>query len=292
LETKRRFYVLAHAQQLLELTKTSEELARGIVDNIEVRIGKGAALQSELLLAQLEVQRSQLMLAEARQEVTAAQVDLAVLWGADQDGITVDVGPEPELADLLRRVSSLKTEIDSTRVLIGLGRQSAVLRAERSLAGAEARPSITLSGGYKRIEANNSNSLIYGVSLPLPFFNRNQGTLESLEAELRSLDYETERARLETASGIRSVTAKLQQLVERHENLDSLLLPTSEEAYSILQSAYGAGRIPYTQLLEAQRSLNELHFEHNDMLLEIQEQVITLEAYTGITLRTDKENSK
>ena len=289
LDTKRRFYTLVHAQQRLVLSTTSEELARDVVENIKLRITKGAALQSEILLAKLEVQRAQLILEEAQQEVMSAQVDLAALWNAATTEISVDADPEPELTGILGRVSSLETEIDSTRTIIGLDRQSAILRAKKSLAGAEARPSVTLSGGYKRLEANNSNSLIFGVSLPLPFFNRNQGTRESLEAELRSLDYEIDRARLETVSGLRSNSLKLEQLVKRHYDLDSLLLPTVEEAYKTLQSAYKAGRVPYTQLLEAQRSLNELHFEHNNMLLEIHEQIITLEALTGVTLRIDKE---
>jgi len=289
LDTKWRFYTLVHAQQRLVLSATSEELARDVVENIELRITKGAALQSEILLAKLEVQRAQLILEEAQQEVMSAQVDLAALWNAATTEVRVDADPEPELTGILGRVSSLQAEIDSTRTLIGLDRQSAILRAKKSLAGAEARPSVTLSGGYKRLEANNSNSLIFGVSLPLPFFNRNQGTRESLEAELRSLDYEIDRARLETVSGLRSNSLKLEQLVKRHYDLDSLLLPTVEEAYKTLQSAYKAGRVPYTQLLEAQRSLNELHFEHNNMLLEIHEQIITLEALTGVTLRIDKE---
>ena len=289
LDTKRRFYTLVHAQQRLVLSATSEELARDVVENIELRITKGAALQSEILLAKLEVQRAQLILEEAQQKVMSAQVDLAALWNAATTEVRVDADPEPELTGILGRVSLLQAEIDSTRTVIGLDRQSAILRAEQSLAGAEARPSITLSGGYKRLEANNSNSLILGVSLPLPFFNRNQGTRESLEAELRSLDYEIDRARLETISGLRSNSLKLEQLVKRHYDLDSLLLPTAEETYKTLQSAYKAGRVPYTQLLEAQRSLNELHFEHNNMLLEIHEQIITLEALTGVTLRIDKE---
>jgi len=298
LDTKWRFYTLVHAQQRLVLSATSEELARDVVENIELRITKGAALQSEIielritkgaalqseiLLAKLEVQRAQLILEEAQQEVMSAQVDLAALWNAATTEVRVDADPEPELTGILGRVSSLQAEIDSTRTLIGLDRQSAILRAKKSLAGAEARPSVTLSGGDKR------PSLILGVSLPLPFFNRNQGTRESLEAELRSLDYEIDRARLETISGLRSNSLKLEQLVKRHYDLDSLLLPTAEEAYKTLQSAYKAGRVPYTQLLEVQRSLNELHFEHNNMLLEIHEQIITLEALTGVTLRIDKE---
>ncbi len=289
LETKRRFYVLVHAQQRLALSETSVALAQGIVENINFRIEKGAALQSELLLAQLEKQRAQMMLQEAHQEVAAARVALAALWRGNPNGFTVSAKPEPNLSDVLGKLGRLEAGIDSTRDLLLLERQLALLRAEHSLAVAESRPTITLNGGYRRLEATNSNSLLFGVSLPLPLFNRNQGTRMSLAAQAQSLSYEKERARLEADASLKSGITKLHQLVQRHTTLDTLLLPTAEEAYHTFQKAYQAGRIPYVQLLEAERALNELRFEHNDMLLEIYEQTIALESLTGVTLRLGKE---
>ena len=54
LEVKQRFYSLAHAQQQVILSQTALELANDIVKNITFRLDRGAALQSELLLAELE----------------------------------------------------------------------------------------------------------------------------------------------------------------------------------------------------------------------------------------------
>jgi len=289
LETKRRFYTLALAQKRLVLTLTSVDLARGIVENINFRIENGAALQSELLLAQLEEQRAQLMLEQVRQEVRVAQVGLAALWRGDPKETEVYADAEPELTNVMSKVSSLETWIDSTRGMLPLQRQVAVFRAEQSLAEVEARPTITFSGGYKHLEANKSNTLLFGVSLPLPLFNRNQGTLETLQARRRSLDYQIEQERLNATAAIKTKSIQLRQLVHRHDTLDSLLLPTAEQAHETLMQAYESGRIPYIQLLEAERSLNELRFEHNDMLLAIHEQIIALEGLTGVTLRIDVE---
>ncbi len=289
LETKRRFYFLAYTQKQLDLSLTSVELAKSIVENITYRIGKGAALESELLLAKLEAQQTQLQLEESRQEVAAAQVSLAALWRGTTSDITVSINSEPQLSSVLDKIASLSTKVDSTRNVLQLYRQSEILRAEHSLAAAQARPSLIVSGGYKRIEANNSNSFVLGVSLPLPFFNRNQGSIQSIKARLRSLDYELQRSRLESDARIQEGIINLRRSIQRHTTLDSLLLPTATEAYHTLQSAYKTGRIPYTQLLEAERTLNRLRFEHNDMLLEIHYQIIDLESITGLTLRIDKE---
>jgi cobalt-zinc-cadmium efflux system outer membrane protein len=178
----------------------------------------------------------------------------------------------------------LEVRLDSSRSLIQLNREATLLRAERSLAASEAHPSITLSGGMKRLDATNSNSFLFGLSVPLPFFNRNQGTRDRLTRELHALDYDIERVRQETRAKLRSRVLRAKQLVQRHNQLDSRLLPTAEDAYTTLRDAYEAGRVPYTQLLEAERSLNELRFEHNDMLLDIHLQIMAIEKLTGVTL--------
>ena len=126
--------------------------------------------------------------------------------------------------------------------------------------------------------------------MPLPLFNRNQGTRDKLDARLRSLDFQIDRERLQSAAGIGSQTSLLRQLVRRHDALDSLLLPTAQDAFEQLRQAYEAGRLPYTQLLEARRILYELTLEHNDLLLAIHEQTISLESLAGVPLRIDKEN--
>ncbi|RJP70476.1 MAG: TolC family protein [Candidatus Abyssobacteria bacterium SURF_17] len=289
LETKARFYALFHAQQQLELASRSVELAGEIVDNTKFRIENGAALQSELLLADLEYQRAQVALEQAQQEVSSTSAVLTALWGDSSVSVAVSANIEPDFQNALNSVASLEFVSDSVRSLLQLHQETAILRAEASLAAAEARPPISLSGGFKHLEGTNSNSLLFGVSLPIPLFNRNQGTRKLLASEIRALELTTKQTRVETRADLRSQVLRLRQLVQRHDRLDSLLLPTAENAYSMLQDAYKAGRVPYTQLLEAERSLNELRFEHNDMLLQIHDQVIAIERVTGIPIRIDKE---
>ena len=123
--------------------------------------------------------------------------------------------------------------------------------------------------------------------MPLPFLNRNQGIRKNLEARLRSLTYRIDRERLDAVAGIQSNSIRLHLLIYSHDILDSLLLPTAQKAYETLQQAYESGRVPFTQLLEAGRSLNELRLEHNDLLLSICEQIIEIESLTGFIIRID-----
>ena len=73
LEVKARFFALVHAQRQYILADSSVFLAGGVAQNIAYRMDKGAALQSELLLARLELQRAQLTREESRQDLETAQ---------------------------------------------------------------------------------------------------------------------------------------------------------------------------------------------------------------------------
>lgn len=289
LDVKNRFYALAHAQRQIVLAESSVDLARDIQQNIMFRLKKGAALQSELLLARLELQRSELARDAAKQKLVARQAELRALWNSESEEVTVTASEEPDLHWTDARTAELARNTDSSRSALKLEHQAQRTWATRALAVADGRPGITLSGGYKRLQNPGSNTFVFGLSFPLPLFNRNQGTRASLDAELLSITYKMDRARVETAAAIHAGGAMLTQLINQHTAIDARLLPTAEEAYETLQQAYKAGRLPYTNLLEAERSLMEIRFEHNDVLLDIFNQVIALERITGITLQNDFE---
>jgi cobalt-zinc-cadmium efflux system outer membrane protein len=287
--TKRRFYALAHAQKEVHLYSDAVELAEEIAENIDYRLDKGAALQSELILAQLNLERTKLGLEEAMQDVKALEAELVSLWKSRTSGIRVLSAPEPDFKQVVDKLDMLLNMIDTSRQILQMKSELKILGAEKAKVIADARPTVTLSAGIKRLEADNSNSLLFGLSLPLPLLNRSQGIRESLDARQRSLEYDIEQGRIDAVSRIQSHTIQLKKLIDKHAVLDSKLLPRAEAAYRTLQDDYEAGRVPYTQLLEAERALNELNFEHNDMLLAIQEQIIVLESLTGVVMITEKE---
>ena len=264
-------------------------MAEEVVENTEYRMDKGAALQSELILSRLNERRTRLALDQARQDVDALEATLVSLWMARPSGLRVFTEAEPDFTGAVEKLDLLSNRIDSSRQIVQMHNELKVIGAERARAIAGARPTITLSGGVKRLEADNSKTFLLGLSLPIPLFNRNQGMRESLDAQLRSLEYDIERGKTEAYSKIHSNSIRLKMLIDKHAVLDSLLLPTAAEAYRMLQDAYEAGKVPYTQLLEAERALNDLNFEHNDMLLAIQEQIMTLERLTGVVMNTEKE---
>lgn len=289
LEVKKRFYALAHAQEQVYLSQNSLELAQTIFENIKSRLEQGAALQSELLLAELESQKSKLELLQAKQNVDALEYNLVALWNGEKSGVLIQSNKEPDIKLIQSKIEKLSADIETTREVVLLKNDLKILKAEKIAAIKEGKPALTLSGGFKRFEVDNSKSFLFGVSMPLPFFNKNQGERQRISSEIQALELEIENERLKTKAELQASIVYLNQLIERHSTLDSILLPTSQKAYSTLESAYKSGRVPYTQLLEAERALIDLSYEHNDILLDIQNQIMSIEMATGKVLRFDKE---
>ena len=94
---------------------------------------------------------------------------------------------------------------------------------------------------------------------------------------------------MEARAVIGSSLARLSRLMNHHASLDTLLLPTAERAYHSLLRAYESGRVPYTSLLEAERGLIELRFEHADVLLAVYDQLIALERISGVIVHDQPE---
>lgn len=281
--TVRRFFAVAHAQKRVSLSLEASSIARSIVQTAKNRVSKGAALQSEALLGELEFERTQLNLSQAESHLQTARERLSSLWSSPMSDFAVQQ-PRIDLEEF-SDTDGLQSLIDNSRTLYILNRQEEIIKAQLSLERANSKPGLTFRGGLKRLETDNSNTFIFGVSLPLPFFDRNQGSIASLKASVEALKLERERALTEAETEFHSRRRKLSQLVSRFRALNSSLLPKSEEAYDFLKSAYDSGRIPYSILLEAQRTLIELRFELNDTYLAISQEAVSLKLALGITSR-------
>ncbi len=279
-----RFHILLHAQRHAALAGQSHSLAQEIVETIEQRVQKGAAMTSELLLGELEAEQSALELESALTELENARRRLAALWNADGSGLVVKV----EYHNSLPGVTALVSAVGGARSLVDLGHSSGEAEAGLREARSEAKPNLTFSGGFKRNEAENTNTFLLGLSLPLPLFNRNQGGAAAFEAESRALDYERQQAEADARAELAAMHGRATRLMQRRDAIDDRVLPKAESTFETLKSAYKAGRLPYAGLLEARHTLIDIRSERNDLELEIAEEVLALETMLGLTF--DRES--
>ncbi len=92
----------------------------------------------------------------------------AAYWLEPADAPLPDFGP-PALAEdeLVARALARRGDV-AARERVGA-------EADAALAGSQAIPDVALSAAYGRDAIDRANTLLFGLAIPIPVFNRNQG---------------------------------------------------------------------------------------------------------------------
>lgn len=119
--------------------------------------------------------------------------------------------------------------------------------------------------------------------MPIPFFNTNQGNIQSAEVLLQQVD-EIKNARI--LSVVSNINSSFNNLLCAYNNsirLKEEIIPESEKAYEITKQGYLQGRFAFIDLLDAQRTLFDTEAHYLLELADYYKSLIELENLTGKT---------
>ncbi|MDG2522135.1 TolC family protein [Caulobacter segnis] len=130
------------------------------------------------------------------------------------------------------------------------------LAAERAIAVERVRamPDITANVGVRRFEVDDTAAVVFGVSMPLPLFDRNRGNLRAAQAEYRAADARLSSARQDAAAGYAAASARLRASSSRVQATD-VGVATAQEAYRLSRIGFEAGRISQLELRTTRSAL-------------------------------------
>ena len=132
-------------------------------------------------------------------------------------------------------------------------------------------------------------SMIAGVSLPLPLFNRNRGEIRRAMAERDAAAYElhasTRMASGQLAGSIEAARLLNERATAMTVAADTGFLARAEQAKRITLGAYREGAVPLLQVLDAARTWNEARIAYYDLLFAQHQSVLELLFASGVELR-------
>ena len=117
-----------------------------------------------------------------------------------------------------------------------------------------ARPDVRASVGVRRFEAEDATALTFGLSVPLPLFDRNRGNVEAAQADFRAADARLRGARQEAEADRVAARARLGSAASRGSATDSGV-SSAEEAYRLSRIGAEAGRISQLELRSSRAAL-------------------------------------
>ncbi len=256
-EVVKAFLHVISSQELLELNVELVTLSEKFLETISKRIKAGKASPAELSRAQLELSIFRIELEKLRNELNAARNSLSVTWGSNDPKFKTATG-KLSILQTLPALEKLKPLVTQDPEIARLNVEIEHRKANLELQKAGRIPDLMISGGYSRSNETGENLFLFGASIPIPVFDRNQGAIEEAEISLEQI----KKNRQVISVKIYNKFSKLYNtLLSAHKELITLkniALPEAENAYKLIDRYFILGRYSFLDVLDARRTLFEV----------------------------------
>ena len=138
-----------------------------------------------------------------------------------------------------------------------------------------------MSGGYRRINENDDNAFVVGLSIPIPVFDRNQGGILEARRRLSKADREKRNAEITVNAALTDAYKNLSSSYEEVTSLGREVLPEARSAYSAIFEGYREGKFSLLDVLDAQRTVFDIDFQYIDALRAYHHSLADVERLTG-----------
>ena len=273
METTRVYLSALGARELRHSLGEQREAMQTLVTAMQRRVQEGHTAEADLMKLRSESARLDLQLAEASRELRRQTAALAVLM---QDPGPVDAARlhEPLPLEPPPAEAAAGDALDVGRLAEIRAARARREQAQQELQLERARrfPDPNVTAGYKRTAG--LDTVVAGVSVPIPVFDRNSGNVTRAAAEERAaaldLDVLSRRAAANTAAQL----AAARDLAARARTADVDLLEPARVVRDAARSAFREGAADVLRLVDAERVYAEAQRETLDLKHEAYAQAL------------------
>lgn len=284
-EATARFHAVLLAQRRVEIETRALTLFERSAQAVERRRAAGEDTRLDANVALIESERARNALALAREQLLVARGDLASVLQLPP-GELPEVRGSGETSASQSRSYSLDELLRSVRAvprLRALAAREAAARARLSLEQARRSPDVTVgvSVGREGPASARERVTTLGISVPLPFFNRNTAAIGQAAADASQAEIEHRVALREGEAQVRSLWARLSSQRERVLRLQRAMVPAALDNQRLAERSRQAGQIGVLDQLVVSRQALDAEREFNDALADFDKTRIELQSAAG-----------
>lgn len=263
--TTNAFIDVLSAQERLHLSEELKKIAQDMVETVYVRIKAGKGFSVEKIKADVALSTSIIKLKKAQMSLDAAREKLTLIWG-NHNPIFKKAKGDLYITKSIPTLHELQEKIlqnpDIVRWKQEIEMRNAVIKRENS----KAIPDIKFSFGKRFLAEDNSDAFVMGFSLPLPLFDRNQGSRLEAKHRLSKAKKIKEAVNLQILSFLSVSYQRLSSAFMEVETLRNKVLPNAQIVFDSSTEWYSKGKFSYLQVLDAQRTLFQIREQFIDAL--------------------------
>ena len=266
-EATKAFLLVLKAQEKLRLSNELLKLAAKSFEAVEKSVNAGKDSPVEKTRAFVSLSNIKILHRATERNLEYSKKQLAFFWGQDNPlferagGDLYLLEPLPRFENLTNR---LKLNPEYARGETGIERSQAVLDLEKSKAVGD----ITIGAGLQRFNETDDNAFVFGISIPLPISDRNQGSKREAVYNLAKSRAEQRAAWLKLQNEFNRTYQELESSYNQATSLKDDVLPGATEMFDAASRAYQQGKVDYLNVLDAQRTLFDLKNQYIETLAD------------------------
>ena len=268
------------AQEEVALNLEMVHLAEITLNVVSERVRSGKVSPLEETRARINLSNTRMEKDRAQRNLEIARIGLVATWGSDAPEFGKAVGdfyraPEPVAYDELKKNLDRNPEI---------ARWSAERTHRQSLLALEesrAVPDLQVHGGYRRIEETNDNALVFGFSVPLQLFDRNQGAIEEARSRLNRMEAEKKSVETRIHTDFDRAYQELHLAFRQVTLLESEILPGAQTSFEAISEGYRYGKFGLLDVLDSQRTFFEGKKRYLHALADYHKSLAEVERLSG-----------
>jgi cobalt-zinc-cadmium efflux system outer membrane protein len=278
----RAFFDALTAQERVKVLEESLRIATSGVDAAVRRVTAGKVSPTEETRARVAASTARIDLRQAEAERSAALRVLTAVLGVSEGSIqrlngNVDMLPDaPSVQAIMARLPDApairRAQLEVSRADAGY-----------TLARARGVPDVTVGIGGKRAQDIGRTQAVISVSVPLPFFDRNQGaqleTLRKRDAAQANADAEELRLR----SDLLQMADLLQARKDEVDALRREVLPGAQSAYEAARTGFELGKFSFLDALDAQRTWLQVRSQYFTAVAQVHRTAAEIDRQLGAT---------
>ena len=279
------FYEVLGAARLVELRRDLARLAREAVDVSEDLFNVGQADRPDVLEVTIEAERAEIELVRAENDLARAWYELAAVIGEPELPYTPlagDLEAELPMVDEAAVRQRILTESPELRIA-----RARVDHAQASLARARADriPNffVRAGAGYNFDKTDSGRDIgsefRLEVGVPLPIFDRNEGTIAQAEAQQRLAEGELRRIELSLRSRLAAAFRTYRDARRTVERYQGRVLGAAQQSYQLFTARAQEMAAAYPQVMIARRTLGQVRAEYVRALVEARHAAVLLEGF-------------
>jgi outer membrane protein, heavy metal efflux system len=285
-DLKRTYYESVLARVLLEIEQENRDNFEGLVKFNTVRFEEGYIAEGDLLKVRLERTKFDFAVANAELALRRAKIRLLESVGERdfERAAKVDISNRLQVPAIDLNLMQLKEtalvnrpEIKVAEAELALTQSS--IKLERSRAKGEVTPYV----GYKRVGVDNT--VLAGVTVPLPIGNRNQSGIARAEAEQKVAETSLSLVRNRTLAEVEAAYRAYETAREQVRAYEAGLLKQADESREIQLAAYQEGATELITLIEAQKTRTEVRANYYRAIFDYYTSIFQLELATGTDIK-------